>query len=582
MPDQKESHPNLAVSSAPDAIQAPTLSQSFLDSIPLCVLVVNPDLRIIQTNRRAPFFFEEPERMIGHYIWKICFNDYDVGTLRMYFNTHAEHPLQLVIKGREKSPVPVRIYASHHDGLILVFVEDRSELYLVEEELRNFRTAVQFAGDAIFLFDDKGMIFFTNPAFERQVGCSTEEIIGKNVHDFWTSQVPAIVFQSLWDHIKNGKTWAGELKCMQRGSGVLHVEVGIRPIFNDTHLLLAHVCVQRDITDRKRMERLLSEYSDNLQRLVDERTDALSKLHEISQLFHTTETLEKRLRLILIAVTAGETFGFNRAFLLLYNPYKDMLQGKIAIGPSTPEEAGRVWNKIQTLPNDGTIQGRLETYLYHANQIDEMANAIVKHLAVPMANAESILVKALELDRSFIVNQGQSVVQFDPAIMEDLGTDSFAVIPLVVRDAWIGVMVVDNVITREVITNEDVKMLDILATQAALAIAHANTMEELARKVKEIEFAYSELRHSQEQLIETSKFAALGQMAATVAHEIRTPLVAIGGFANMLKNKFSQKEDAKTTHYIEIISEEAMRLENVLNRLLFYARPSTPTLVRQD
>ncbi|MDX9752874.1 MAG: ATP-binding protein, partial [bacterium] len=56
----------------------------------------------------------------------------------------------------------------------------------------------------------------------------------------------------------------------------------------------------------------------------------------------------------------------------------------------------------------------------------------------------------------------------------------------------------------------------------------------------------------------------------------------IGGFANMLKNKFSQKEDAKTTHYIEIISEEAMRLENVLNRLLFYARPSTPTLVRQD
>ena len=72
-------------------------------------------------------------------------------------------------------------------------------------------------------------------------------------------------------------------------------------------------------------------------------------------------------------------------------------------------------------------------------------------------------------------------------------------------------------------------------------------------------------------------------MAATVAHEIRTPLVAIGGFANLLKNKFNEeKQDEKTLHYINIISEESKRFEDVLNRLLFYARPSTPNMYSQD
>jgi len=259
---------------------------------------------------------------------------------------------------------------------------------------------------------------------------------------------------------------------------------------------------------------------------------------------------------------------------------RQMLEGRVALGPSSPEEANRIWSQLeQTIPKD-TLAKRLQAYLDHVGQGDYHVNQMVKKLAVPLNHESSILVKAIRRRRAFIVKDGKTDTDFDTSILGLLGQDQFAVIPLLVQEDPIGVLIVDKAITRQPIVSEDIQMLEILAAQAALAIAHANTMEELAKKVKETEHAYSQLRESQEKLFEAGKFAALGQMAATVAHEIRTPLVAIGGFVNLLlKNR--DPGDSEYSH-LRIVRDEALRLEDVLNRLLFYARPSSPMLQIQD
>jgi PAS domain S-box-containing protein len=578
-------HATHPVSSLQESIPIPEGSpvpQSFLDCVPICILVVDEELRICNHNKKATQLFRDPDRMIGHFIWKLCYNDTDIGTLRMYLATGSEHPLSLVLKGREKQPVHTKIYVTRLEGQRILFLENNTEAVLLDSELRNLKTAVQFAADAIFLFDEQGMIFFTNPALEQQVGLQSENIIGKNIREFWSDHVPSVVFKDFWDNLKRNQTWAGELICIRRGGAVFDVEVRVRPIYSETRMFVAFVCVQRDITERKELEDQIAAYSNNLQHLVEERTQALEKLHDISMLFHHADTLDKRLRLVLIAATAGETFGFNRAFLLLFNKSMDALLGRIAIGPSSPEEAGRLWNQVKQMPDDGTFIGRLEAYLSHSDKKDEQVNYIVSQLATPLDNKSSILVKAVTLDQSFIIQDGQADVDFDRNIFNTLGTNSFAVIPLVGRELHIGVLIVDNVITQKPITVEDLQMLDILATQAALAIAHANMVEELAHKVEETKFAYDQLRLSQKQLIEKNKFAALGQMAATVAHEIRTPLVSIGGFATRLRSKFAEHPDPKISHYLDIICSESIRLEDVLNRLLFYARPSLPNKSKQD
>ncbi|MGC9326370.1 MAG: ATP-binding protein [Candidatus Hinthialibacter sp.] len=212
--------------------------------------------------------------------------------------------------------------------------------------------------------------------------------------------------------------------------------------------------------------------------------------------------------------------------------------------------------------------------MQYAGEGEIQANQIAWELGVSLDDPSSILTKAIHQRRALVVKNGTAEVAFDPIILKQLGNDHFAVVPLLVENNPIGVLVVDNIITKRPIEEDDIQLLEILAAQAALAIAHADAMEELARKVKETEAAYAELRASQEKLIEASKFAALGQMAATVAHEIRTPLVAIGGFVNLLMKKRTPG-DSEYPH-LKVVRDEALRLEDVLNRLLYYARPSQP------
>jgi signal transduction histidine kinase len=79
-----------------------------------------------------------------------------------------------------------------------------------------------------------------------------------------------------------------------------------------------------------------------------------------------------------------------------------------------------------------------------------------------------------------------------------------------------------------------------------------------------------ELTDAQKRLIEQEKFRSLGEMTANIAHEIKNPLVIIGGFAKRLAKKMQneQKEDK----YIEIILKEVARLEAILNEILNYVK----------
>jgi len=89
----------------------------------------------------------------------------------------------------------------------------------------------------------------------------------------------------------------------------------------------------------------------------------------------------------------------------------------------------------------------------------------------------------------------------------------------------------------------------------------------LLRDLREIKKLEEKVRHSE-------KLAAIGELAAGVAHEIRNPLSSIKGFARFLAHSLSDRIQEK--EYAEIMVKEVDRINRVVNDLLTFARPMEP------
>jgi signal transduction histidine kinase len=105
--------------------------------------------------------------------------------------------------------------------------------------------------------------------------------------------------------------------------------------------------------------------------------------------------------------------------------------------------------------------------------------------------------------------------------------------------------------------------LQMFANQAALAIDNAMLYDNVEKRNRD-------LREVQDQLVQMEKLTALGKMSADIAHEIRNPIICVGGFARRLLNDDTLSE--KNTKYVNIISEEATRLETILQDILIFSK----------
>ena len=158
-------------------------------------------------------------------------------------------------------------------------------------------------------------------------------------------------------------------------------------------------------------------------------------------------------------------------------------------------------------------------------------------------------------------------------IADFLGNEQFVAVPLVWKQEMLGVILADNFVTRRDISMDDVQFLSSFANRAASAITNIRLADDLNTKVEELKKVYQQVTEIQKTDLQRQRLAALGEMSSKVAHEIRNPLVSIGGFAKLIMNNPDSMEDHK--RFLQIIVHESDRLENILKEVLDYVRPDT-------
>lgn len=153
--------------------------------------------------------------------------------------------------------------------------------------------------------------------------------------------------------------------------------------------------------------------------------------------------------------------------------------------------------------------------------------------------------------------------------------------PLVARARIIGTIRLYTAERRE-FSQSDRKMLAAIAGQAATAIDHARLYRAVEDKNRQLSESYDTLRAAQKELVRKEKLAALGEMAATVAHEIRNPLTSVRGFAQRIGRKYAEAGDGRLGEYTGIIISEVDRLNKFIKDVLDFARRAKPSFERTD
>ncbi len=133
------------------------------------------------------------------------------------------------------------------------------------------------------------------------------------------------------------------------------------------------------------------------------------------------------------------------------------------------------------------------------------------------------------------------------------------------KDKPIGIMGIASKENRHYSSNDE-NLLVAISRQLATTIEKVQLYEETCR-------AYEDLRRTQEQLLQSEKMSAVGQLISGVAHELNNPLTAILGYAQLLDGAGL---DHQSADYVRKLFKQAQRTHRVVQNLLSFARQRKP------
>lgn len=138
-------------------------------------------------------------------------------------------------------------------------------------------------------------------------------------------------------------------------------------------------------------------------------------------------------------------------------------------------------------------------------------------------------------------------------------TRNYVIVPLIIRSEPIGIYVIHTEKPQQGFSHYDIQLLSVLTNFAAVGIENWRTYQELIS-------ANEEIKSSQERMIQVSKLAAVGELAASIMHEMRTPVQYL-----MFQMDLA-KRGMLPDNWVDLFSHKIEQLVLISKRLLDFCR----------
>jgi two-component system, cell cycle sensor histidine kinase and response regulator CckA len=126
-----------------------------------------------------------------------------------------------------------------------------------EAEHSRLVTAIEQAGESIFITDPMGRILYVNPAFEVTTGYSREEVIGQKPSLLKSGKQDEAFYKDMWNTFQRGDVWRGQLINRRKDGTLYEANATISPIKDETGRIVNFVAVKRDVSAELILQRQL-------------------------------------------------------------------------------------------------------------------------------------------------------------------------------------------------------------------------------------------------------------------------------------------------------------------------------------
>lgn len=472
--------------------------------------------------------------------------------------------------------------------------ENRRARRVAEAQLFLNGIALDAAANAIIITDRAGSIQWVNRAFTEASGYSLAEALGQTPRILNSGKQPSAFYDEMWSTILSGRVWRNSLVNRRKDGELTEEDLTITPIKDAAGNITHFIGIKQDITELKRAEEALRRSEARLTeaqrigQMASWEFDLASRTYSVSPTLYRLFHLDPTLPLPTFSSLRGTVFT-NKAWEMVHQAAQRALaQGTsydLTVEVKRPDGAELcVTIRAEAVRNEVAITGLLGTIqdVTASKEVERSLRETREQLRLFVEHAPAAIAM-LDHDMRYIAASNRWLSDYDIADQEIIGRSHYEVFPDITED-W---KEIHRRCMSGAVERKDADSWSRSDGQVEWVrwevrpwrtddggigglIIFSEVITERRRSEEALQVKNEELSTMTQQLWQASKLATMGELAASIAHELNNPLATVALRTESLL--MEMPEDSEKRRPLEIIAKEVDRMANLVNNLLQFSR----------